>query len=264
MNETSQDSGRPNPWDRHAWRAHMREPRVHPYGRTGQLAMGIFLMTMGALLTLDRLDLVDTSGVLRLWPLGLIALGGTLLVQRQDSHGRFWGFGWLALGSWLLLNTFGILRVGFWDLFWPLLLVFIGTRLIVRGRARSAASTSTDAPAAGGPHLFAMLGGSTRTIQNEVFRGATMTALMGGCVLDLRQAIIPPGEEAVIDVFVAMGSHEIFVPSAWTVAVDATPILGGVEDKRLPAIPNATAGEAPAPRLVVRGMVLMGGLTLKN
>jgi hypothetical protein len=49
------------------------------------------------------------------------------------------------------------------------------------------------------------------------------------------------------------------------VGLDVMPILGNVEDKRLPALdltprpPN----EAP-PRLVLRGVVVMGGVTIRN
>jgi hypothetical protein len=102
-----------------------------------------------------------------------------------------------------------------------------------------------------------------------------MTAFMGGCQLDLRAATIPPGEESVIDVLALMGGLEVWVPGGWTVVSQVVPIMGGVEDKRLPmpAAPvapmgtpgseSSAASAAPA-RLVLRGYVLMGGLVIKN
>ena len=44
----------------------------------------------------------------------------------------------IAVGSLLLLNSFGVVRVRFWELFWPLVIVFLGTRLIMQtpGRRR--------------------------------------------------------------------------------------------------------------------------------
>jgi hypothetical protein len=235
-----------------------------------QLAMGIFIVTLGVLLTLDRLNIINTSSALRLWPAGLIALGATILLQRQDSHGRFWGFGWMFLGSWLLLNTLGILRIGFWDLFWPLLLMFIGVRLITRSRSIVPTSgppgtdTGTSNVGPGASNLFAVMGESKRTVENEPFRGAHMTAVMGGCTLDLRLAVIAPGEEAVVDVFAFMGGLEIAVPSGWRVVSDVAPVLGGVDDKRLPSLPVDPTAGTTAPRLVIRGMVMLGGLTIKS
>jgi len=267
---------------RHRVRFDRRGPWDHKPGT--QLAMGIFIMTLGVLLTLDRLQIINASSALRLWPAGLIALGGTMLLQRQDSHGRFWGFGWVFLGSWLLLNTLGILRIGFWDLFWPLLLMFIGVRLITRSRsvAHTSGLPGTDAgasnlgagasnlgagasnPGAGASNLFALLGENKRSLENEPFRGAHMTAILGGCTLDLRLAVLAPGQEALVDVFAIMGGIEIAVPSGWTVVSDVAPVLGGVEDKRLPSLPTDPTVGAAAPRLVIRGMVMLGGMTIKS
>jgi hypothetical protein len=252
------ETGRHARWERHKHWKHRHSPGA-------QLALGIFLMTIGVLLTLDRLQIINTSSVMRLWPVGFIALGATILLQRGDRHGRFWGFGWLILGVWLLLNTLGIVRIGFWDLVWPLLLLFIGVRLITRSMGRTVtAGGATGNVGEGGSNLFAVLGESKRSFDNEPFRGAHMTALLGGCVLDLRLATLPPGETGVVDVFGFMAGLEIVVPSGWNVVSDVAPVLGAVEDKRLPAIsPDATLGGV-APRLSIRGVVMLGGLTIKS
>ena len=42
---------------------------------------------------------------------------------------------------------------------------------------------------------------------------------------------------------------------------DVVPLLGGVDDKRLPPI---EALPEPSPRLRLRGFVLMGGVVIKN
>ena len=56
------------------------------------------------------------------------------------------------------------------------------------------------------------------------------------------------------------------VPQGWTVVNDVMPILGGVEDKRLPPLLNSAPGAAigAPPRLLLRGVVALGGLTIKN
>ena len=80
---------------------------------------------------------------------------------------------------------------------------------------------------------------------------------MGGCEIDLRQASIEPGTEAVIDVFALWGGIEIKVPDDWTVVTRVTPLMGGVEDKT--RVPQTTDK-----RLVVNGFVVMGGVVVKN
>ena len=79
---------------------------------------------------------------------------------------------------------------------------------------------------------------------------------MGGCEVDLRHAGI--NGDAVIDVFAMWGGIELRVPESWTVITKVTPIMGGVED-------NTRAPQNPGGhRLTIRGMVLMGGIEIKN
>ena len=81
---------------------------------------------------------------------------------------------------------------------------------------------------------------------------------MGGCEIDLRQASIDRGTEAVIDVFAFWGGIEIKVPEDWTVVtrVDAADGRRRGQDAR--------AAEPGAKRLVIRGIVVMGGIEVKN
>lgn len=84
-----------------------------------------------------------------------------------------------------------------------------------------------------------------------------MTAIMGACKLDLRQAVIA-GDEAVVDVTAVMGGVEILVPANWTVEARVLPILGGVGDETRPD------RSQPTQRLVVRGVAFMGGVDVKS
>ena len=102
------------------------------------------------------------------------------------------------------------------------------------------------------------LGYLEQTLQASIdrFRGGDLNAFMGGVELDLRQAAIaePP---AVIDVFAMWGGIEIRVPERWSVDPRVTAILGGFEDK-------TRSPDDSTERLVVRGLVLMGGIEIKN
>ena len=229
---------------------------------TPQLVLGGFIMLIGGLMTLDRLDIINTGRALRFWPLAFIGLGATMVASRREGSGRFWGWAWLFFGSWLLLNSIGWVRVGFWELLFPLLLILLGSSLVmqtVRRRERSAHVSEQSDPS----NLFAVMSECKRALPGP-FRGATMTAIMGGCILDLRQAVMAPGEETVIDVIAVMAGHELVVPTHWTVVDRIVPIAGGITDKRLPPVPDPTGATLPAPRLVLKGYCVMGGLTIKS
>jgi hypothetical protein len=246
---------------------------------TPQLIIGAFMILFGVLLTLDRMELVEAARTLRFWPVVLIVLGGWIVRERGTGGRSFPGYTMMAIGFLLLLNSLGLARVRFWELFWPLIILLIGARLVMqtsvprrpRHGFQASAAGSGDAAVAsttsqGTVSMFSVLGSHQRASTDKPFRGGEVTTIVGGTQLDLRQAEIAPGDEAAINIFVVMGGHEVWVPQGWTVVNDVMPILGGVEDKRLPSVlnpaPGATVG--PAPRLVLRGVVALGGLTIKN
>src|SRR5215217_5506495 len=222
---------------------------------TPQLVVGLIVIAVGVLMTLDNLQLVDASRYLRFWPAAVIVLGVVKIWHsREGMGGSFGGFLFVVIGAWLLLEQTALVRVSFWDM-WPALLVAFGVFLAWQGvsvpRRRSSAA-SNDLISA-----MAVLGGVSRGNNSPAFRGGELTAVMGGCELDLRHAAIEG--EAVIDVFALWGGIEIRVPDDWTVVSRVTPILGGVDDKTRP--PQAAASRH---RLVLRGFVVMAGVEVKN
>ena len=108
--------------------------------------------------------------------------------------------------------------------------------------------------------LVAFMGEVRRASGDHPFRGGEMTAIMGGCVLDLRQATIPPGAVVRLNLIGLMAGHEVRVPREWAVHSDVVPVMGSVEDKR-----NTPLASAPdAPRLLLDGFMVMGGVVIRN
>ena len=232
---------------------------------TPRLIVGLAIALFGVVLVLDRLNLAVASQVLRLWPAVIVAVGALIFMQSRRVGGGVNGIVVMAIGGWLLLNSLGIVRVRFWEMFWPIILICIGTTLVMQTLRRR-----DDAGLPGADDtltVFAVLSGVKRTSAAARFRGGEVTLFMGGGHIDLRQATIPPGQEAVIDIFAVMGGCEIAVPPSWTIATPLVPVMGGVEDKRLPVLPggmeSTPAGVAP-PRLVLRGFVMMGNVQIKS
>ena len=303
---------------------------------TPRTVMGMAIVLLGLVLMLDRIGLVEARYVLRFWPVPLMLIGGLMVAQAQDGRERTRGYIFAGIGTWLFLNSEGLLTVRIWDLVWPLILVLIGLSLIFRtggprrrrrrmygpdgpfgpsgplspggppgpdgplgsnapfGRRDSAsnAPTGSAAPAATSAQfasgtvdsssttsstvvypdraekvsMFAVWSSVRRASAASPFRGGDITAIMGGGQLDLRLATIPPGEEAVLDIVAVMGGVEIIVPPTWEVSTPIMPFMGGVEDKRfplLPSDPNVSRRETGG-RLVLRGLVMMGGVHIKT
>jgi len=216
-----------------------------------QLVMGLLIVVVGILFTLENVGVIDAHEYRHYWPVGLIAVG--LLKLWQGSGGAmFGGFIFVFAGVWLLLQTMGIVTVSLWNL-WPMLLVFAGASMVWRGMHGGTVAT---ADAYSTVSAMAVLAGVNRGNTSKTFRGGDLTAVFGGCQIDLRQAAIE--SEAVIDVFAMWGGIEIKVPENWSVSGRVTPILGGYEDKTR-RVPDGTNQ-----RLLVRGLVIMGGVEIKN
>ena len=84
----------------------------------------------------------------------------------------------------------------------------------------------------------------------------SLTAVMGGVEIDMRHCTATGGE-SVIDVFAMWGGISIRVPHDWQVVSEANAVLGGVED-------NAAHVQPFRHRLVIKGLVLMGGVEVKS
>ncbi|MEE8586894.1 MAG: protein kinase [Acidobacteriota bacterium] len=137
----------------------------------------------------------------------------------------------------------------------PLILFILGGLLIwkaLQQSRREEESNPRDTVQA-----FAVLSGVNRSCSSDDFQGGDLTAILGGCEIDLRSARIARGQ-AALNVFAFWGGISIKVPESWSVCLEGLPILAGMEDKTRP--PQSSTGQT----LVIKGTVIMGGFDVKN
>lgn len=225
-----------------------------------QLVFGLIIVFLGVIFTLDNLGYVDSHDILHYWPALLVVYGIARFQQACSPSDRFWGVVLTLVGGTLLLNRLHILNIDIWN-YWPLLLVFIGISIIWKTSARQRNLSRSDSakPESSDSHvsLVAIMSGYERANNSQDFRGGEINAIMGGVELDLRRAAIKE-QGAVLDVFAFWGGISIKVPENWIVVNEAIPIMGGIEDK------SYRSGGETAQQLIVRGMVIMGGVEIKN
>jgi hypothetical protein len=192
----------------------------------------------------------------------------------------------------------GLVSLNLWEFLWPLILVVVGARIMLRSHRESwrdqqppppasfnpspgapspdgssgpsgssgppgfsAPSSSPGGSAAGFPDqtsIFSFMSSCRRRWANAPFRSAEATCLLGGFHLDLRNAVMGPDGSAQIEVLVIMGGINITVPANWTVVSHVTPLLGGIDDK------TRTPSSTPTQQLILRGTVVMGGIEITN
>jgi predicted membrane protein len=227
---------------------------------------------MGVLLALEQLGWMEAYHLMRFWPV-LVVLYGLMILQR-GGRGVVFGSIVVLIGAWLLLNTLHILTLLPWQFLWPLILVVVGAKILMRDGAprhppapppsiEGYAPSQNLGPQGGSPpasdhiSMFGMMGSTKQRVSGAIFRSADMTSFMGGCELDLRDALLGADGTAYVDVFSLMGGAHIIVPPTWKVVLQATPIMGGVDDKTRPVLGGTQF-------LYVRGTVLMGGVEISN
>jgi hypothetical protein len=247
-------------------------------GFTPNLVVGIGVTLLGVVLTLDKLDMTDALVWLRFWPVLLTLFGLSIAYQALRGSRGDKAPPILSAPLVILLIFFGVLA----------------SRL--SERTGEAAGSDSDRPVS----VHALMSGNRRVVTLDPFRHGEVTTVMGESRLDLRQATIPPGGEAVVDIVTVMGSTIVYVPDGWDVNFDAVPVMGGVKDERrrpgatlsdeddnsdknedrrdrrrdqssaeqppAPAVtqPPAATTSGPAPRLLLRGFVMMGGLVIRS
>jgi predicted membrane protein len=230
-----------------------RPPRSMP----SQVIVGLFVVGMGFLFLLDNLNIFDFHRGFSFWPAAFILFGAIKLLDTRSPNGALVGSVLIAVGVVMTVNRLGFVHISI-NTLWPLLIMGVGGAVIYRaltGR-RLLGMQSKDAEASDEVvDITAILGGFDRRITTPNFRGGEVTAVMGGCMLDLRGSSIEG--DAVINVFVLMGGITLKVPPDWSVALNGTPIMGGFDEKTITA-PNNNK------RLVIRGYAIMGGVEVRN
>lgn len=222
---------------------------------SGRLVLGLIVITLGTLWTLDNLDLIHSGPILRWWPVVLLGLGIAKLFGIGTGRNPAAGTMFLLVGILFLAGRIGIDGLDF-SLLWPMLLVVIGVNLVIRSyRAQSLDGPTEDPSSRLG--TFAFWSGVDRKVSSQAFRGGDITAVMGGAKIDFRQAKTVPGG-AILDLFVWWGGVEMIIPEDWKVVSEGTVLMGGIEDKAKAAPPES------ANILILRGLVLMGGVEIKN
>lgn len=118
-------------------------------GWNGRMLFGILLLSIGALLLLNNTDIIDLGPVRTLWPLILVVLGISTLVNardREESGVGLWRYRsrrphtgggiWLIfLGLWLLVSTNHLFGLRSRDI-WPIFIIAWGASMVWRSLYR--------------------------------------------------------------------------------------------------------------------------------
>ncbi len=228
-----------------------------------RVVFGAFIIVVGLFALLDNLHLFDSHLVQPFWPLVFVALGALKLSQARRAGHLVVGGALVAVGAGMTMQNLGLIHFE-WRQLWPIALILVGLNVITKGFVargnvgyRSSRVGQRDERFEHGSRIDASATMSGIVLKNDSqdFQGGEINAVMGAVEIDLRQAAIVT--EAVLHLSIIMGGVEIKVPREWSVSVNGSPMLGGIEDKTVPPM-------TPGKRLVIEGSVIMGGVEISN
>lgn len=222
---------------------------------TSQLWVGALAITIGLIFLFDNFGLVEARDIMRFWPVIFIVIGAVKIVQGRSVPSYFVGGVFIAVGAMMIAHKLGLIYFRMRD-WWPVFLIVIGIAVLLKAWYRRLPQGSSEVTDQSDTiNAMAILGGYRHRDDSQNFLGGEVTSVMGGVELDLRHASIQ--NDATLDFFVLWGGVELKVPADWQVVVQSVPILGGVDDRSY-AAPGSNK------KLFIKGMVLMGGIEIKN
>lgn len=254
--------------------------------QSNNYTLGIILVVVGGIILLKKLGVFLPLWLLS-WPMIFIAIGLVILVSQQFKSAS--GYFFLIFGSFFLLKKHVDLPDGFEGYLFAGGLIAVGLYFILNQKtiktpnnnpfmgnssfeynaqeaevlddeksSTSHSSTSGNFDQGEVVTSQAFLSGDQRRVLSKNFKGGKISAILGGSEIDLSQADMT--DPAMLNIEVALGGVKLIVPPHWSVQVNVSNVLAGVEDKRL------YSHVTPDPKKILKiyGSVILGGLEIKS
>jgi predicted membrane protein len=241
--------------------------RVRSHSGLSGMVAGALIVAVGLIILLDNLGIVRVHDVWRFWPVILIGVGLSRILESRGPGGQVWGGLMVLVGAAFLLDNLHILVFDFdvAQLIWPLAIIGFGVFMLLRAMDRKRAleglpAASTASSVDGVLGSWAIFSSVKRKVDSQDFKGCEATAVFGEVKIDLRKAGMT-GDQAVIDVNALFGGVDIRVPENWRVEMKGAGIFGAFEDKTVP--PRSDPG-VKTPQLIITGTAVFGAAKVDN
>ena len=225
------------------------------------LLWGLVLIALGVIVALNVLGVTDIDLFFDGWWTLFIIIPCVIgLFGKGSKTGELIG---LFIGIALLLVCRDIIDLGMvMKLALPAALVIIGLSVIFKNTFDKKVSEKIEKlrnkakeNATGHNEHCAVFSGQDLNFSNEVFTGASFSAVFGGIKCDLRGAIIE--EDVLINAETIFGGVDILPPANVKVKVKSTSVFGGATNKAI------FTGDDNSPTIYVNATCIFGGVDIK-
>lgn len=108
-----------------------------------QLMWGLFLIAIGVIFLLDRLDLFEMNGLWHYWPLALVILGVNRMIGYPSAKNFVNGLWMVFFGLWIFAVLEGLFGLTFQNA-WPLPVIFCGVTMIIEPFVQKRLAANTE------------------------------------------------------------------------------------------------------------------------
>jgi predicted membrane protein len=226
-----------------------------------RLYFGIALIVFGALLVLEKLNIIPNSinDILISWQMILIVIGAFSISGGKKTTGTIL----IVIGSVFLIPDIVNIPYEVRQIGWPLIIIAIGIVLLVthgQKKYENAPTSEQESRKTDSFDDFVIFGGREVLVNSQNFYGGKTTSMFGGTEYDFRQAKLSQNG-AVVDCVSVFGGCSFIVPPDWTVKNEVTAVFGAFSDKR-----GSTSNHIvtdPSKVLVIKGATTFGGIEIK-
>ena len=218
--------------------------------------LSIVVVALGGVLLLKNLDIINISWDIfwgTVWAAGFVLSGLVNIFNYRNKTAWIWGLLLVAIGILIGFNSYRIVDVSIWKVFWPVVLIAAGLSMMFNTSPKSVKrSKKLDKDGASNEKISCFW--SEEDAVKGDYTGGSLVATFGGVDLDLRQAKIKDG--SVIEVFTFCGGVNITLPDDVIIENEVRGFLGGTDDKTLPK-------DSAKKTLHLKGECILGGLEIK-
>jgi predicted membrane protein len=228
----------------------------HAGGEHSGLLVGVVIIALGVILLLDQEGIVRAWDLWRFWPIILIVAGLMRVYRAATVPDRLWGLVEILFGVVFQLGALGYQHFRFAHT-WPLLVVGVGLWVLYKAFKEEQPTTVESSLDFNRVDVF---GGGKVRVTSKKFRRGRWLAVFGGSQVDFSEVDIE-GDQATLEIVAVFGGGEMVVPQNWEVQVRTATLFGGHNDETRRPL-QETAGARKI--LVIRGVMIFGGFSLKN
>ena len=231
----------------------------HGSHRNKRVYFGVFLIIIGLIWIMERLDLIPyyIDNILISWQMLLIGIGVFALIGGNRTTGLIL----ILVGGVFLIPEMVEIPYELRRIVWPLLIVGVGVILLFRHRQKNEPVLNDRNRNLDYFDDFIIFGGREIFVSSQNLLGGKTTSIFGGTEYDMRKASLSPNG-AVVDCLSLFGGCGFKVPPDWTVKNEMTTIFGAFTDKRGATLHQDSTVDSTK-ILIIKGFTAFGGVEVK-